>query len=101
MTVIWKQAGPQLMYGMLIAWGQWIVALVVTGALLVRLDKLDPYSPYNNQNFIPLEIIFLRHTHKIHTPTLVHAERRELMDPPKVFRYINAQQNYFALVESP
>ena len=35
-AVIWKQAGPQLMYGMLIAWGQWIVALVVTGALLVR-----------------------------------------------------------------
>ena len=35
-AVIWTQAGPQLMYGMLIAWGQWIVALVVTGALLVR-----------------------------------------------------------------
>ena len=35
-AVIWKQAGPQLMYGMLVAWGQWIVALVVTGALLVR-----------------------------------------------------------------
>ena len=34
--VIWKQAGPQLMYGMLIAWGQWLVALIVTGALLVR-----------------------------------------------------------------
>ena len=34
--VIWTQAGPQLMYGMIIAWGQWIVALVVTGALLVR-----------------------------------------------------------------
>lgn len=33
--VIWNQAGPQLMYGMIIAWGQWIVALVVTGALLV------------------------------------------------------------------
>ena len=35
-SVIWRQAGPQLMYGMVVAWGQWIVALVVTGALLVR-----------------------------------------------------------------
>lgn len=34
-SVIWRQAGPQLMYGMVVAWGQWVVALVVTGALLV------------------------------------------------------------------
>lgn len=50
-AVIWKQAGPQLMYGMLIAWGQWVVALVVTGALLVRTayspDSRHYISPYN------------------------------------------------------
>jgi len=40
-SVIWKQAGPQLMYGMLIAWGQWIVALVVTGALLVSWSPIN------------------------------------------------------------
>ena len=48
-AVIWKQAGPQLMYGMLIAWGQWIVALVVTGALLVR----TPHSPNDYQHVSP------------------------------------------------
>lgn len=53
-AVIWKQAGPQLMYGMLIAWGQWIVALVVTGALLVR----TPYSP-NSHQYISPKIISL------------------------------------------
>jgi len=41
-AVIWKQAGPQLMYGMLIAWGQWIVALVVTGALLIPAFGVSP-----------------------------------------------------------
>lgn len=42
------------MYGMLIAWGQWIVALVVTGALLVR----TPYSP-NSHQYISPKIISL------------------------------------------
>ena len=37
------------MYGMLIAWGQWIVALVVTGALLVR----TPHSPNDYQHISP------------------------------------------------
>lgn len=41
-AVIWRQAGPQLMYGMLIAWGQWIVALVVTGALLIPAFGVSP-----------------------------------------------------------
>ncbi|KAK3696719.1 hypothetical protein QZH41_013078 [Actinostola sp. cb2023] len=40
--VIWSQAGPQLMYGMLIAWGQWFVALVVTGALLMPVFNVNP-----------------------------------------------------------
>ncbi|XP_022795908.1 uncharacterized protein LOC111334440 isoform X3 [Stylophora pistillata] len=44
--VIWTQAGPQLMYGMIIAWGQWIVALVVTGALLVRVHLGKPNYIY-------------------------------------------------------
>ncbi|EDO49714.1 predicted protein [Nematostella vectensis] len=40
--VIWNQAGPQLMYGMLIAWGQWTVALVVTAALLIPVFDVSP-----------------------------------------------------------
>jgi len=54
-AVIWKQAGPQLMYGMLIAWGQWIVALVVTGALLVR----TPCYPSGHHHISPMIISLL------------------------------------------
>lgn len=53
--VIWTQAGPQLMYGMIIAWGQWIVALVVTGALLVRVHAGKP--KLYEASFFPLSFL--------------------------------------------
>ena len=53
--VIWTQAGPQLMYGMIIAWGQWIVALVVTGALLVRVHAGKP--KLYEASFCPLSFL--------------------------------------------
>lgn len=53
--VIWTQAGPQLMYGMIIAWGQWIVALVVTGALLVREHAGKP--KLYEASFCPLSFL--------------------------------------------
>jgi len=63
-AVIWKQAGPQLMYGMLIAWGQWIVALVVTGALLVR-SRYYPHGHHHNcllsyDNFLTCNHVLFR-----------------------------------------
>lgn len=32
---VWKQSGPQLMYGMFLNWGQWVICLLLTGLFLV------------------------------------------------------------------
>lgn len=40
--MVWEKAGPQLMYGMVVAWGQWLVAILVTGALLIPMFNVHP-----------------------------------------------------------
>jgi len=34
---VWEQAGPQLMYGMVVSWGQWAVALIFTAIFCVPI----------------------------------------------------------------
>jgi ESS family glutamate:Na+ symporter len=40
LSVIWKRAGPQLAYGQIVAWGQWIVGLGLVLLLLGNIFKI-------------------------------------------------------------
>lgn len=39
---VWQKSGPQLMYGMVVAFGQWVVGLVVTGLILIPIWDVQP-----------------------------------------------------------
>ena len=38
----WRDGGPQVMYGQLIAWGNWSVSCLVTGAILIPVFGVPP-----------------------------------------------------------
>lgn len=39
---VWVKSGPQLTYGMMLAWSQWAVALFMTGIVLIPLFDVNP-----------------------------------------------------------
>lgn len=39
---VWDVAGPQLMYGMVVAWGQFVMALLITAAVLIPVWGVNP-----------------------------------------------------------
>ena len=39
---VWKVSGPQLMYGMVVSWGQYVCAFLVTGLILVPIWNVNP-----------------------------------------------------------
>ena len=39
--VVWQKSGPQLMYGMVVAWGQWCVAMLVTAVVLIPVFDVN------------------------------------------------------------
>jgi len=38
----WRDGGPQVMYGQLIAWGNWSVSCLITGAILIPVFGVSP-----------------------------------------------------------
>lgn len=38
----WREGGPQVMYGQLIAWGNWSVSCLLTGAILIPVFGVSP-----------------------------------------------------------
>eukprot|EP00873_Tetraselmis_striata_P019768 jgi/Tetstr1/440032/TSEL_028392.t1 len=39
---MWREGGPQVMYGQIIAWGNWSVSTLITGAILIPAFGVSP-----------------------------------------------------------
>merc|ERR1712151_686699 len=39
---VWQEGGPQIMYGQMIAWGNWTISCLLTGAILIPAFGVSP-----------------------------------------------------------
>lgn len=39
---VWEEGGPQIMYGQMIAWGNWTISCLITGAILIPAFGVSP-----------------------------------------------------------